>query len=626
MADIEDIVKWIVYQSREQGHPVTEALAAYIAHTTINPETNRFYLEENSISDSEASALVNASVQKLANEGDPQVETLRIQISYDSAYVQQESLMQHIQQIQTQETNSYIDEIVNSETTSGNDFEGITLLYKRIFNFLLFRNKQVGLNFAQVITRPGGGLGSVNAITNTVLRPSFASGVVNTIEREVAAALESVLPRPGLRPFVAMSTPEKVSQLMELSNIVVGIRLYNKETGKGGAGLASFEQLVNNSARELLTEINNEVVSTVEACEDYTNFLKHQKDTSETERWKNELTHRRQYLSYLLALQEDVQNSDSLIENLHSRYIRELVELKELIGNKTSIPKDQVYPKFDTLSQVYNQMNEEKNRAVLRKELFGILKDHKEKVHLTLPQENLSDIAERPSSSESVGEVSGSPEAQLLTSQNTTDFMHLPLDFQGFCVWSIAQRQGLLIPGKPTLGVVKYMERNFVLCSTEALQEFIENPGLYLEKCVEVGRKRPELIHLLRMTEEFPKSSLTHLLQGNDGQPLFSVSAPLMLDKDIETPVHFVESHIDPNYNWNEWELRRKALQMADIRKKQTSSMQTKMSAFKRDDETQVYLPKQQETQTGVNSWTEMDPVIDKMYYHAKEKVITPSK
>ena len=64
--------------------------------------------------------------------------------------------------------------------------------------------------------------------------------VTNTIEREVAAALESVLPRAGLKPFVALTTPEKVAQLCELSNIVIGIRLFNRDIGKGGVGLDSF--------------------------------------------------------------------------------------------------------------------------------------------------------------------------------------------------------------------------------------------------------------------------------------------------------------------------------------------------------------------------------------------------
>lgn len=80
--------------------------------------------------------------------------------------------------------------------------------------------------------------------------------------------------------------------------------------------------------------------------------------------------------------------------------------------------------------------------------------------------------------------------------------------------------------------------------------------------------------------------------------PLFSTS-PLMVNKDIQTPVHFVEKHIEPNYHWNEWDLRKKALQMANIWNKVTISIQTQLSNFRRENETQTWLPKDQDTNTG---------------------------
>ena len=77
-----------------------------------------------------------------------------------------------------------------------------------------------------------------------------------------------------------------------------------------------------------------------------------------------------------------------------------------------------------------------------------------------------------------------------------------------------------------------------------------------------------------------------------------------MVDKGMATPIHFVEKNIEPNYHWNEWELRKKALQMANIRKKVTVSVQTELSNFRIDNETQVYLPKDNETNTGINATT----------------------
>ena len=51
----------------------------------------------------------------------------------------------------------------------------------------------------------------------------------NYLQSEVAAALESVIPRAALGPFVSLNPSEKVTQLVELSNLVIGIRLFNKK-------------------------------------------------------------------------------------------------------------------------------------------------------------------------------------------------------------------------------------------------------------------------------------------------------------------------------------------------------------------------------------------------------------
>ena len=58
----------------------------------------------------------------------------------------------------------------------------------------------------------------------------------------------------------------------------------------------------------------------------------------------------------------------------------------------------------------------------------------------------------------------------------------------------------------------------------------------------------------------------------------------------VET--HIVDTFIDPNYRWNEWELRRHALMLVNLKKKKTHAAQTVMSHFRRESETQHYTPK----------------------------------
>jgi len=606
MVELEDIVKLVIYKCRESGNPITETLAAYVAQTTMNPTNAKFFLESR-LTESEAQELVDKTVEKLALQDYPPLETIKMQIGYDSAFVQQEFMRQHILTTQSHESNKHIDEIVSAETKSGNDFEGITILYKMIFQFLLHKNLQL-LN---------------NSTGNTNTKPNTTTN--STIEREVAAALESVLPRAGLRPFVSLTTPEKVAQLCELSNIVIGIRLFNKEIGKGGVGLESFSDIVNHPSRNLIKDIGREVIEIVEVCDNYTTFFNVLDDMREIRpvsddeilNYKDELTHRRQYLSYVLSLQEDVQISEQNIEGLQSRYLREMNDLKDLIGNKTSIPKDQVYPKFDALSQIYSQLLEEKNLATLRMDLLKNLQSYKEELEITLQEDHVKDAKsiyarKLPEIKEQEQRITNEVESSIIDHEiirlmpNTTpDFMHIPLDFQGFCLHTIVSKDGLLIPGKPSLGVLKYKDRYCVFSDEDALNSFVGSPDQYLDGVIDQCRLHPELIHLLRMQDEFPEASLATLLQGKDGShPLFAISAPLMVDHSTETPTHFEEKNIDPTYHWNEWELRKKALQMANIRNRQTSSTQTTNSNFRRDTETQVWPPKSRGTNVGINQST----------------------
>lgn len=217
-------------------------------------------------------------------------------------------------------------------------------------------------------------------------------------------------------------------------------------------------------------------------------------------------------------------------------------------------------------------MLEEKNLAILRQELFKVLLEFKESMTNELSEvlireskalyaekaANLRLIEEHIAQTKN-SEVIGDGIIRLMPN-STPDFMHIPLDFLGFCLVNIVEH-GLLMPGKPNLGVFKYSEKYCVFADQEAIDKFIDDPNKYLDQVVEKCRNMPELIHLLKMQDHFPDASLAALLQGRDGMhPLFSISAPLMVDKGIITPTHIVEKHIEPNYHWNEWDLRKKAL------------------------------------------------------------------
>ena len=62
----------------------------------------------------------------------------------------------------------------------------------------------------------------------------------------VAAALQSVFPQTELGTFMSLTKRDKERQLNELTLIVTGIRLFNRECGKGGEGIDDCKFLVLN--------------------------------------------------------------------------------------------------------------------------------------------------------------------------------------------------------------------------------------------------------------------------------------------------------------------------------------------------------------------------------------------
>lgn len=96
------------------------------------------------------------------------------------------------------------------------------------------------------------------------------------------------------------------------------------------------------------------------------------------------------------------------------------------------------------------------------------------------------------------GVVGANQQIIQLMPDTTPEFMHIPLDFLGFCLVNIAEK-GLLMPGKPNLGVFKYKDKYCVFSDQDSVEKFIANPDFYLQNVIDKCREKPELIHLLKM-------------------------------------------------------------------------------------------------------------------------------
>lgn len=148
---------------------------------------------------------------------------------------------------------------------------------------------------------------------------------------------------------------------------------------------------------------------------------------------------------------------------------------------------------------------------------------------------------------------------------------------KGFCSYSIATFDRLLVPSNPHIGVLRHRERNYSFSSRQAAEKFASDPDRcsmdvtsmcyvtknvvfsYILGVIEVAKKSPELIQLLELHSQFAAMS-----PHSHGMPAGKmIEKPvIMCDAGVQTEVHPIETNIVKSYEWNEWELRRKAIKL----------------------------------------------------------------
>ena len=490
-----------------------------------------------------------------------------------------------------------IDAILALKSGGPNNYDILSQLYQRIFNFLIFKNRSLIMEDEDLMK-------DIHE----------DSSLISSMEKEVAAALESVIPRAALSPFIMLNNTEKVTQLTELTNLVLGIRLFNKEIGKGGSTIQDIGTLIARMDTEFLDRIRDSMQNAVKMTKIFTNYFEsclqnggQLEKTEAHEHLKTELIYLRQFTSLLMGLMEKVEASVAISESSEGRYLKEVSDLKNLLGSKSSAPKEQVYPKFAILANSYLTLLEESRHSDDKINLFELLQSSFDTMTFTLDEEQQQQAEdyeqlqfEKEQQEEEVSEeeVISQNNVVYIEPKHTPEFLQIPLDILGFCLVTLVDHEGLLIQGKHSFGVFKYREESFVFRSIEEAKKFIKNPKHYIDSFYLLCRKIPELILLLRVEDHFKERGLKliHIDPEQKGQ-----ATKIMLDFQGETPVHF-DKFIDHNYCWNEWELRRKAIQMANIRNMTTKGTQTADSIYKIENQTQVWLMKDACSQTGINS------------------------
>ncbi|XP_072822461.1 cilia- and flagella-associated protein 206-like [Vicugna pacos] len=306
-----------------------------------------------------------------------------------------------------------------------------------------------------------------------------------------------------------------------------------------------------------------------------------------------------------LPQESDIITCAREVEMMIKQLGAQLEQLKMTVKSKTAVPTSQVFPIFIALSNVWTSFQDETVLISILSNLMTHLEPFLGAHELFFPEKVMQDLLDGVTVKTDMYRMKEHIEDRVnladfrklewLFPETTANFDKLLIQYRGFCPYTFATTDGLLLPGNPAIGILKYKEKYYTFNTRDAAYSFAENPENYIDIIREKAKKNAELIQLLELHQQF--ETLIPCSQMKDVNKHYT--KPITkCESSTQTDTHLLPPTIVRSYEWNEWELRRQAIKLANLRQKVTHSVQTDLSHMRRENCSQVYPSKDASTQS----------------------------
>ncbi|KAK2883426.1 hypothetical protein Q8A67_017063 [Cirrhinus molitorella] len=573
---IRNIIREIAQTCLSRGQTLSETLIAFMVKAVVLDPRNHFNVDR-TLTKQDVQKLIELCVDRLMDQTSPTLNTIKMQVYFDMNYTSRREFLEVQQRVLESRLLSLSREITDSRAKTREDLKN---LYGKIVSYVIQRSN----------------LGSATDI-NTV--------------RETTAALQSIFPQSQLATFMSLLKRDKEQQLSELTLIVSGIRLFNKDSQKGGEGIQNLPSILNETVPAVATDVENQLAGTQLLAWQYTALLEniYEQDTEHIEcpihpdLLKQALYNTRQHEAFLRFILSDIIQSAKEVTRLQSDLKTRMTLLKDTVHTKTTVPTSHVFPHFTALASLWAGLEGEMLLLSMLTNVASGLRPFLSAQSLLSPDQlelllqglQVQTDADRCSETAERVVESEMSSCEWCFPESTVHFEDVPLQYKGFCGFTLVKKNGLLLPSNPNIGILKHKEKYYAFSSKSAAYEFASKADEFVSAVVEMAKRWPELIQLLQLHQEF--ASVTPYSEMQSGQKLL-VKPISKSDASMQTDTHPLETNIVKSYEWNEWELRRKAIKLANLRNKVTRSMQTDLSHMRRHNSTQTFLPKDASSQT----------------------------
>ncbi|KAB0798729.1 hypothetical protein PPYR_06609 [Photinus pyralis] len=467
---------------------------------------------------------------------------------------------------------------------------------------------------------------------------TLTSGLGNPTDEQVykesAAALKSALLETDLKEFVNETRENKEYQLIELTELVTGIRLFNRDCKKCGSGIEDLPKMLTKALEVTLQDIEKTLESIMEtvnllttavdnnyeiepSAESYVlrRRLPDNVDEPQLNHVMNLLIIYRQYELFVRKILVEVSNMSTTAKSTIEKLKDLLSKVHNSVSFRTAIPTIQVFPLFSQVADAWYRLQ---NQTIALSQLNQMLLNlhfevertnfTEDVIRLMLGPSSIISDADRLEKTTQLKIRQTSADAPIVYPSDVSDFERIELQYLGFCAWKFVETGGGLIPANPNMGVLRIDGKYYAFCCPEAAVAFCSNPFRNILRGLEVVRRRCELINLLQMEDQLIKVSKIEQLVVEIPQPTSTCEV------EAQTDLHPNPTYIDPSYMWNIWDWKRQAILYANLSRCITCSTQTTKSRAREATVTQTYDTKHASQQTKRENYSNVPTVSSFIY------------
>ncbi|KAF8562116.1 hypothetical protein P879_08574 [Paragonimus westermani] len=465
---ITKIIGQIIQECAAKGENVSETLSAYIIKAVVlNPDSE--FLPDKPLAKEDVEKLIQICVERLTDDESPTLDTIKMQVYFETNHLERSEFLAEHHRVMQARLEPVVREALEARARTREEMEDV---YRCIISAVLLRS----------------GLGAPTNIE---------------VVRETTAALQSIFPQTDVGSFLTANPAEKRSQLVEFTNIVTGIRLFNRDCSKGGAGIDDIPFLLTQGIPMTLNTLHDELQLARNLAATYTSlFLKiaafdpslgalssANVTASSAEKvgitpslLRSAVVNARQYESFLVTLEQELIQMTANVERLSNTFTARLKDLRDLIRDRPAVASMEVYPGFIQLANTWNHFQDEMVLLSVLTTTLNSLQSHfvgrrlkwtKDKLmHLINDSEIVFDDQIKqhgPMAEDERGNFT------WVYPQTMDSASKLSPDLEGFCVWSLIKYQGLLVKADLSLGFVMTPTENrlYAFNSPEAARDFV---------------------------------------------------------------------------------------------------------------------------------------------------------